>query len=374
MAVFRRALTRASEDYLLVGLLVVLGPLLAWSPHSIGELVGLVPWQTIVALASLMLLSAGLEASSALARAGGWLFRRVATERLLALVLVVFSALLAAIVTNDVALFVTVPLTVRLVTHDGALLGRLVIFQAFAVTAGSALTPVGNPQNLLLWQSSQTAFAEFTLAMLPLAAGLLTLVMLLVPLAFSARRLPDQDSPPRASVDCPLAAVSLLGYPVFLFFVEAGMAPFALGIVVAVYALTRRNVFRGVDWTLLVVFVLMFLTLGVLADLALIANAARFMGQLPGGWLTSGTLISQVISNVPAAILLDRLTDDWRAIAWGVNVGGFGLAIGSMANLIALRLARRPRLWMEFHAWSVPLLALSWIGAFALAAIAIDSP
>ena len=372
MTILRRALARASEDYLLVGLLVVLGPLLIWSPHSVGDLAGLVHWQTIVTLAGLMLLSAALERSVFLSRVGSWLLDRVPTERLLALTLVVFSALLAAIVTNDAALFVTVPLTVRLIAHDGALLGRLVIFQAFAVNAGSALTPVGNPQNLLLWQSSRVDFANFTLVMLPLAAWLLVLVIGLIPIAFRDRTMRTQERPTETAVDFPLAAGSLLGYPIFLFCVEVGVAPLALGLLVAAYAFTRRAVLRGVDWTLLIVFVLMFLTLGVLAELPLVATAADVITQLPGAWLTSGTLISQVISNVPAAILLDRLTDDWRAIAWGVNVGGFGLAIGSMANLIALRLARRPRLWLEFHAWSLPLLGLSWIGALALYALVIN--
>ena len=65
------------------------------------------------------------------------------------------------------------------------------------------------------------------------------------------------------------------------------------------------------------------------------------------------------MSNVPAAIFLAPFTDDWRGLAWGVSVGGFGLAIGSLANLIALRLARQPGLWLEFHLWSVPMLILA---------------
>lgn len=55
---------------------------------------------------------------------------------------------------------------------------------------------------------------------------------------------------------------------------------------------------------------------------------------------------------------LQTFTSDWRLLAWGVSVGGFGLAIGSLANLIALRLARQPRLWLEFHLWSLPALLL----------------
>ncbi|TVO62311.1 transporter [Spiribacter vilamensis] len=357
---FRNALARIGEDYLLLGLLFALIPLLIIDQPSVGEVVGYVHWQTLMALAGLMLLSAGLASSGFLTHAGGWLLTRMATERRLAWVLVVFSALLAAVVTNDVALFVTVPLTLRLINDNDRLLGRLVIFQAFAVNAGSALTPVGNPQNLLLWRSSPAGFVDFTLAMLPLAGGLLLLVLALVPLAFSARPLLHQASITAERIDRRLATAALIGYPLFLGLVEAGFAPIAVGLMVALVALTRRSVLLNVDWTLLGVFALMFATLGIIADFPAVTDIAHRISQLPGGWLTTGTLLSQVISNVPAAILLDQLTGDWRAVAWGVNVGGFGLAIGSMANLIALRLARRPHLWGAFHAWSIPLVIAGW--------------
>ena len=80
-----------------------------------------------------------------------------------------------------------------------------------------------------------------------------------------------------------------------------------------------------------------------------------------GGLFTAAVLLSQLISNVPAAILLAEFSSDWRLLAWGVNVGGFGLAIGSLANLIALRLAGEPGLWLRFHVWSIPVLLLSWL-------------
>src|SRR5690554_6797570 len=82
--------------------------------------------------------------------------------------------------------------------------------------------------------------------------------------------------------------------------------------------------------------------------------------------MTASVVVSQFISNVPATILLASFTDDWQALAWGVSVGGFGLAIGSLANLIALRLARVEGLWREFHLWSLPALVLA-LGAAALA-------
>src|SRR6202008_119421 len=89
-------------------------------------------------------------------------------ERALALFLVAATALLAMVLTNDVALFVIVPLTLGLRASIELPIVRLVVFEALAANAGSALTPIGNPQNLFLWQFSQESFGAYCLAMLPL--------------------------------------------------------------------------------------------------------------------------------------------------------------------------------------------------------------
>jgi len=348
------------EEWLLVLLLALL-PVLLWQvPVSPAGLVALVDWKTIGALAGLMVLSRGLEISGLIDRAGRALIAGLRTERGLAAALVVFAALLSAVVTNDVALFVTVPLTLGLARAVPLPVGRLVIFQALAVNAGSAASPVGNPQNLFLWQISGAGFAEFLLAMLPLAAVMLAILLALVPLGFAARpvAVPRTDSP--LPLQGPLAALSLAAYPLFLALVNAGFAVPAAGAVLAVFALAFRQVLRGLDWPLLLVFVLMFVDLGLLARLPAIAAAVPAALDLPGGAYTLGVVLSQVMSNVPAAIFLAPFTEDWRALAWGVSVGGFGLAIGSLANLIALRLARKPGLWLQFHLWALPMLVLAF--------------
>jgi di/tricarboxylate transporter len=149
------------QEWLLVVLLVVLPLLLLLVPTAPADLAALVDWKTIGALAGLMVLSRGLEASGLIDRAGRGLVLRLRSERGLAVALVLFAAVLSAVVTNDVALFVTVPLTLALVRMVVLPVGRLVIFQALAVNAGSAASPVGNPQNLFLWQAYGAGFGEF---------------------------------------------------------------------------------------------------------------------------------------------------------------------------------------------------------------------
>ena len=217
---FRFFLSRLTEDYLLLALVVGLVPLLWAASPSLSELAGLVHWQTLTALTGFLVLSRGLEDSGALARCGVWLMGRFRTERSLALALVVFSWLLAAVVTNDVALFIVVPLTVALAAVVPVPLGRLVIFQALAVNVGSALTPIGNPQNLFIWQTRGIGFGEFMAAMLPLV-GLLTLVLLLATvLAFPAR--PVVVRPAQRPVNRRLLWVSCLLYPGFIVAAELG--------------------------------------------------------------------------------------------------------------------------------------------------------
>ena len=357
------------EEWLLVVLLALLPVMLVLVPTGPAGLAALVDWKTIGALAGLMVLSRGLEISGVIDRVGRALMARLRTERGLAAALVVFAALLSAVVTNDVALFVTVPLTLGLARRVALPVGRLVIFQALAVNAGSAASPVGNPQNLFLWQASGVGFGEFLLAMLPLAGVMLGLLLALVPLGFAARpvAVPQTDSP--LPLDRRLAAVSLATYPVFLGLVNAGLAEPAAVAVIAGFALAFRAVLRGLDWPLLAVFVLMFVDLGLLARLPVLAEAVPVALEGPGGAYLLGAGLSQVMSNVPAAIFLQPFTEDWRALAWGVSVGGFGLAIGSLANLIALRLARQPGLWGQFHLWSLPMLGLAFAAGAGLRAL-----
>lgn len=359
MPVVRLFLTRLGEDRLLLALLAGFAALLLIAPQRTTELPDLVDWRTIGALAGLLVLSRGLEDSGFLARAGRLLLTHAHGERRLAAILVLFSAALSAVVTNDVALFIVVPLTVSLYTVAQLPVGRLIVFEALAVNAGSTASPVGNPQNLFLWQSSSAGFVEFTLAMLPLAAALLALILALVPLAFPARRIEIADCTAAAAIEPRLMWLSLALYPGFLVAAEMGYAVWAAGAVIALYLAVARQVLRGVDWMLLLVFVLMFIDLGLLAGLPWVAERVPALLEMPGGLLLVGALLSQLMSNVPATIFLDAFTDDWRTLAWAVAVGGFGCAIGSLANLIALRLSRQPNLWREFHLWSVPVLLLA---------------
>ena len=361
LRVFLNAL---AGDYLLWILLLALAAFSLARPGGIVHYPDLVDWRTIATLAGLLALTKGVELSGYLPRLAQRLVAAMPTERRLAVFLVTATALLATVLTNDVALFVMVPLTLTL-KNSGVPLTRLIVFEALAANAGSVLTPIGNPQNLFLWQLANVPFEHFVLAMLPLAAVLMAPLLLMTLVAFSGKpvQLTVRQAPDRT--DRLMLMLSLGLYIPFLLVTDL-RHPYLALLTLAPLLLARRELLARLDWALLLVFVLMFIDLRLLSQLDVVQAWIKSfdLAQLPRLYL-AGIAASQVVSNVPAAILLAEYSRDWRVIAYAVNVGGFGLMIGSLANIIALRMVPDRRAWITFHAYSLPFLlvasALAWL-------------
>ncbi|NCT85184.1 MAG: DUF1646 domain-containing protein [Comamonadaceae bacterium] len=348
---------------LLAGLFV-----LGWlSAAPVSTYPSLVDGSTLAALAGLLLLTKGLELSGVLHWLGHRLVAAMPSERAVALSLVMAAALLSTVLTNDVALFVVVPLTLGVCRVARLPATKLIVFEALAVNAGSALTPIGNPQNLFLWQLSRLSFAEFVWQQLPLVAVLLAALVVLTCAAFKGRAM-HVSSGEALPLDGRLLALSLLLYLPFLMAADHGQAPWAAVTLLVLFALFRPRAVLELDWGLLLLFSLMFIDLRLLAQLPAVKAAMAGLDlQHPVHLYLASIAASQLISNVPAAIALAEYADDWRVIAYGVNVGGFGFMIGSLANLIALRMSGDPRAWRSFHAYAVPALLLATlVGAWLL--------
>ncbi|VWX59932.1 Inner membrane protein YbiR [Burkholderiales bacterium 8X] len=338
-----------------------------WHPRAPADYLRLVDWQTVGALAGLLAITQGVEQSGMLQATAARMLARTTDRRSLALLLTATAALLSALVTNDVSLFLLVPLTRVLATQAHLPLGRLVVLQALAVNAGSALTPIGNPQNLFLWHRSGESFAGFMLMMAPTVAimlfWLLVAVFLLVPReAITLRPAPDKtELQPR------LLALSGLLFIVFVVALDRHWLAGGLLIVFGAFLLIRPRLLLGIDWALLAIIALMFVDLRQFAELPAIA-ASMQRWPIEEGWRAylAAVVASQFISNVPAAILLEGYVKDLPALAAGVSVGGFGFVLGSLANLIALRLARLPHGWREFHLISIPFLVVCAASALLL--------
>ncbi len=347
----------AGGNALLWGLVAVALGFALWRPRSPGDWLALVDWQTVGALAGLLAITQVVERSGVLQGTARRLLARVRHQRQLAMWLTGGAALLSSLVTNDVSLFLLVPLTRALALQADLPLARLVVLQALAVNAGSALTPIGNPQNLFLWHRSGLDIGGFIAMMAPTVAVMLAWLFVavgwLVPRTPIALR--DDAQPRHASPRLlMLAGVLLVAFVVAL---DRRQLLIGLAIVFGAVLWAQPRVLITLDWALLAIIALMFVDLRQLAEVPAVAAWAASLPIDHGlNAYLAGIVTSQVISNVPATILLDRYVHDLPALAAGVSVGGFGCVIGSLANLIALRLARVPNGLREFHRLSIPFL------------------
>jgi len=347
-----------ANERLLVGFGLLAAVLAVADPHPLADYQRWLQLPTLAGLLGLMICIQGIRDSGLVQHAAAALVERVHSLRGLGLLLVCTAALLSMVLTNDVSLFLIVPLTLAIGRISNLPLMRAVVLEALAVNGGSTLSPIGNPQNLLLWQYSHVPFLQFTRAMLP-AFGVMFLLLVALTLAWMPRgrvvlHAQDIDGHP---VSIAQAVLSLMALASMVLMMEHGHAALGALFLLVPFALFDRSILARVDWLLLATFVAIFLGLGHFAELAPVQHALEGLDlENPRTLYVSGIVASQVISNVPATVLLLRHAPDTMALAVAVNVGGFGVAIGSLANLIALRLAKQPGAARLLHLVSVPFL------------------
>jgi Na+/H+ antiporter NhaD/arsenite permease-like protein len=313
---------------------------------------------TLAGLMGLLIAIQGIRDSGLVQHAAVAVVARAHSLRSLGLLLVTATALLSMVLTNDVSLFLIVPLTLAIGGMSNLPVLRMVVLEALAVNAGSTLSPIGNPQNLLLWQHSQLPFLHFTLAMLPAATVMFALVATFTWLWLPRDRIelaPDKIDGQVTSRR--LGAWSMAALLAMVLLMEYHHAPLGAALMLVLFALLARSSVARIDWLLLLTFAAIFLGLGHFAELPQVRHTLDQLDfSQPLTLYASGIVASQLISNVPATVLLLDRTPDAIALAVAVNVGGFGLAIGSLANLIALRLANQPRGLRQLQLVSIPFL------------------
>ncbi|MHC1481403.1 SLC13 family permease [Frateuria aurantia] len=361
MPALQRIRAFVQRESLLLGFGVIAVVLECVDPVSWRQLAGWSRPETLTGLLGLMLAIQGIRQSGLIPWLAHRLVLSLASRRALGMALVLTSALASMLLTNDVSLFLLVPLTLVIAGPTQLPAWRLVSLEALAVNAGSALSPIGNPQNLLLLQQSGLGIGRFTLGLLPSALTMLLLVMV-----FSACWLPggkltrQTHAPEPKPVKRPMAGLSLLALAGMVISLSLGHPGWGCTVILALVALLAPRMLARIDWLLLASFLAIFVALGHLAALPLVhAQLARLDLQQPLTLYLSGILTSQIISNVPAAVLLLSRHPDPVALAVAVNVGGFGMGIGSMANLIAWRIAGIKDGLSRFHRVSIPFLLLT---------------
>ncbi len=256
--------------------------------------------------------------------------------RMAVLSLVYITFLGSMLIANDMALLTFLPLGYFVLSSTGQqrYMAHVFILQNIAANLGGMLTPFGNPQNLYLYSFFSIPTGEFLRIMLPsflLSILMITVCCLFFPKASISLTEPEDDHLPIGRTILYLLLFALSIVSVFR------VIPYqvALVLIPLVLLFADRRALRSVDYPLLLTFVCFFIFAGNMARIPEVRSLFSSLLQLDT--LTVSALSCQCISNVPSAILLSHFTSDYRSLLLGVNIGGAGTLIASLASLITFR-------------------------------------
>ena len=335
-------------------------------------------YRTLALLFSLMIIVAGFRSLGVFDFLGQSLLKRAGSLRRLSVTMVLLCFGCSMVITNDVTLITFVPFTIlvfRMIGEEERVL-KVVVLETIAANLGSMATPIGNPQNLYLYSAFFMTFGQFAWAVLPYAALSLAL-LLAVLLKDQDRRLVKTAAAGDKAMDWAGLKVPFFVYCLLLalcLLVVFRILPYGpvLICVAAVMYLVNRRLFGAVDYFLLLTFVCFFIFIGNVKRIPEISGLLSSLVE--GRELWAGILASQVISNVPAAILLAGFTENAPALLTGVNLGGLGTLIASLASLISFKLFSRDYPWRKgafmktFTLWNLIFLAVLAAAAVLLSA------
>ena len=266
------------------------------------------------------------------------LLKHIKNGRVLGITLVLLPFFSSMLVTNDVALIVFVPFTIALLgsfNMEKAII-PVIVLETVAANLGSMATPVGNPQNLFLYSAFNLGAGEFFSVTLPLT--LLSLAVLTIASAPVLPKSLDINGLEKESVTDTKKLLVYCGLFILALLTVFRVIPFQATTVITalIFLVIDRKRLKEVDFMLLLTFVCFFV---ISENLGRLDTVKDFLQSL----LDKSTLLtsigaSQVISNVPAAVLLSGFTDNWRELLAGVNIGGLGTPVASLASLITLKL------------------------------------
>lgn len=302
-----------------------------------------IDWRVLGILLSLMLITAGLQKNGVFDVVGKKLLMHTKNTMQLMAILVFLCFFSSMFITNDVALLTFVPFALLILKKCGQeqLLIPVIVLQTIAANLGSMLTPIGNPQNLYLYQLSGFGFGEFVLYMLPYAvvAGIL-LAAAIIGLGRKKEVIVMDEScfgKTEIVLNHKKIAIYLLLFLCSLL-VVAHVLPYGavLILVLVAVAVLDRDVLWQVDYCLLFTFIAFFIFTGNIGCMEKFQETLEML--VTGRELLAGILASQCISNVPAALLLSGFTGNIKGLLLGVNIGGLGTLIASMASLISYKI------------------------------------
>lgn len=302
-----------------------------------------IDFRTLGLLFCLMVVMAGLNNLGIFKFVAEKMLMKVKSINGLAVILGLLCFFSSMIITNDVSLITFVPFTVTALKISDKMdkLIWIVTIETVAANLGSMLIPIGNPQNLYLFSAFNMRMSDFIVTILPYA--LLSLVLVIVSCFFIGKgEISTQNT------DCEINFSKLhIGIYSILFVLALltvfRVIPYITTVLITIVFIIifDKKILTKVDYSLLFTFVFLFIFIGNLGEIKQISDFLKNI--VNGNEVIVGVVSSQVFSNVPAAILLSKFTENAKELLIGVNLGGLGTLIASMASLISFKFVVREK-------------------------------
>lgn len=307
------------------------------------EYIKYIDFNVLFLLFSFMTVCAGLKECNIFDFCGEFLCSKVKSCRALCGILVFLCFFFSMFITNDVALLTFVPFSILLLSkiNKSELIIYVVVLQTIAANLGSMFTPMGNPQNLFLYSamqnSSNITFFDFAKILLPYTtvSGILLLISLL---PIKSEKLLSLDFSTQTKITSKSKSAIFCGLFVLCFLTVLKVLPsWLLTIIILLFTIIlNAALLKKVDYILLLTFCAFFIFSGNIANISFIKD---FLFKIISKKDFFVSLItSQIISNVPATLLLYPFCTNTKALLLGVNIGGLGTIIASLASLISFKL------------------------------------
>ena len=296
-----------------------------------------IDFKVIILLFNLMVVVAGFKEMKVLDNIATSLLKRCTSFREITFVLVFLTFFSAMVVTNDVALITFVPLTLIIGKKANIKPLKLVVLQTLAANLGSALTPMGNPQNLFIYSYFNVNIIEFFKITLPLV--LLSIIFLTIIIINGKKeelyfRVEDIKIKNKKIV----IIYSVLFFITLLSVFHLIDYRITFIITIITIVIFNRNLFKNVDYSLLITFVAFFIFIGNISSMSIIKNFMVNILSSENSTFMFSIVSSQFISNVPATMLISPFTPYYKELLLGVNIGGLGTLIASLASVISYKL------------------------------------
>lgn len=301
-----------------------------------------IDFRSLGILWGLMIVIQGFRENSIFEKVGEKLLGKVTTGRELSLVLILMCFVSSMFITNDVALITFVPfalMTLHSCRREDMMI-PVIVLQTVAANLGSMLTPIGNPQNLYLYGLTGMSIGSFVMCMLPYSA--VSLVLLLISVLFiknGKESIGDRKDNYQVvkSFGSKKQVVVYAGLFLIALVTVVRIVPWYVmtAIILVVVAIMDGKILLRADYILLLTFIGFFIFTGNMGRIPEVRNFLQSVSV--GREFVVAMIASQLISNVPATLMLSGFVSDYKELLIGVNVGGLGTLIASMASLISFK-------------------------------------